>query len=207
MCNASPKGIQEISINESSCIASLQSDDTDVCRKFCGNGEEEALTAGRERDQSSYVEERIFHLLLPALEETLFEASKWNALRVQKCRFSGLDYLAEILWNRNPRRSRVFSPPLNAADIPLFKQWLRLRPPYPKSWLWSEDEAALHLQRFVRGWLVRKRTDVQEMRQFWKVNKRNTTHTLLDRFFIYTVLCRTMLHSKIYNIISHYCTS
>lgn len=41
---------------------------------------------------------------------------------------------------------------------------------FPKSWLWSEDEAVLHIQRYVRGWLVRKRVDVQEMRQFWKVS-------------------------------------
>lgn len=43
------------------------------------------------------------------------------------------------------------------------------RPYYPKSWLWTEEEAALHIQRYVRGWLVRKQAEVQEMRQFWKV--------------------------------------
>lgn len=48
------------------------------------------------------------------------------------------------------------------------------RPYYPKSWLWTEDEAALYIQKYVRGWLVRKRSDVQEMRQFWKVNNYNT---------------------------------
>lgn len=40
---------------------------------------------------------------------------------------------------------------------------------YPQSWLWSKEEAALYIQKYVRGWLVRKRADVQEMRQFWKV--------------------------------------
>lgn len=43
------------------------------------------------------------------------------------------------------------------------------RPIYQKSWLWTKEEAALHIQRYVRGWLIRKRIDVQEMRQFWKV--------------------------------------
>lgn len=43
------------------------------------------------------------------------------------------------------------------------------RPIYPKSWLWSKEDAALRIQRYVRGWLVRKRVDVEEMRQFWKV--------------------------------------
>lgn len=46
------------------------------------------------------------------------------------------------------------------------------RPYYPKSWLWSEDKAALYIQRHIRGWIVRKRSDVQEMRQFWKVGNK-----------------------------------
>ncbi|OAD60733.1 IQ domain-containing protein K [Eufriesea mexicana] len=119
---------------------------------------------------SNYLDNKIFGLLVPALEETLIEASKQNVLRVQKCRFNGLDYIAEILWNRNPRRSKIFLSPLNVFEIPSFKEYLRLhpRPYYPKSWLWSEDEAALYIQRYVRGWLVRKCSDVQEMRQFWK---------------------------------------
>ncbi|XP_076680247.1 IQ domain-containing protein K isoform X2 [Andrena cerasifolii] len=129
-----------------------------------GNGEEDG------RSPSTYLEQTVFGLLLPALKETFATASEWNALRVQKCRFNGLDFIAEILWNHNPRRSKRYSPRLNVFEIPEFQQWLREcpRPFYPKSWLWSEDEAALHLQRYVRGWLVRKRADVQEMREFWK---------------------------------------
>ncbi|XP_078035632.1 IQ domain-containing protein K [Augochlora pura] len=117
---------------------------------------------------SNYIDQQVFRLLLPALEETLLAADKWNALRIQKCRFNGLDHLAEILWNRNPRRSKRISSHIRAFDIPLFQRWLALRPPYPKSWLWSKDGAALCIQKHVRGWLVRKRVDVQELRQFWK---------------------------------------
>lgn len=43
------------------------------------------------------------------------------------------------------------------------------RPIYPKSWRWTKEQAALRIQRYVRGWIVRKRNDVQELRQFWKV--------------------------------------
>ncbi|XP_076627180.1 IQ domain-containing protein K [Colletes latitarsis] len=169
-----------------SSVVGRQNDGANVCRECHGNDEEETLAEARENDQlpSKYLEQRIFRLLLPALEETLSEASNWNALRVQKCRFNGLDYIAEILWNNNPSRSKKFSPRLNAFDIPLFKQWLSLRPPYPKSWLWSQEEATLHLQRYVRGWLVRKRADVQEMRQFWKdiaaknLTRKETTSTV-----------------------------
>ncbi|KAK1129680.1 hypothetical protein K0M31_019396 [Melipona bicolor] len=132
--------------------------------------EEEVNIIIEEDYPSNYLDRNIFGLLIPALEETLIEASKRNVLRVQKCCFNGLDNIAEILWNRNPRRSKIYSPSLNVFDIPLFKEYLHSHPRsyFPKSWLWSEDEAALHIQRFIRGWLVRKRVDVQEMRQFWK---------------------------------------
>lgn len=79
--------------------------------------------------------------------------------------------------------------------------------PYPKSWLWSKDEAALYLQRYVRGWLVRKRPDVQEMRQFWKVNVRNTMCIVLDRFFISTIPYKILYHIIPYYTIQHHITS
>nr|XP_012218351.1 PREDICTED: IQ domain-containing protein K-like [Linepithema humile] len=130
-----------------------------------------------------YLNKNIFPALLNAMEEMLREADRRNALETQKCSFNGLDYLAEILWNRNsyhPNRSRTW---LNVFNIPEFKLWLRSHPRsiYPQSWLWSKEEAVLRIQRYVRGWLVRKRADVQEMRQFWKVfiqlNKKIIIHT------------------------------
>ncbi|KAL6259732.1 hypothetical protein P5V15_009646 [Pogonomyrmex californicus] len=118
-----------------------------------------------------YLNKNIFPILLNAMEEMLFEADRRNALETQKCSFNGLDYLAEILWNRNSRHPSRLCTWQNVFDIPQFKLWLKSypRPIYPKSWLWTKEEAALRIQRCVRGWLVRKRTDVQEMRQFWKV--------------------------------------
>ncbi|KAH0947343.1 hypothetical protein HN011_005046 [Eciton burchellii] len=105
------------------------------------------------------------------MEEMLLEADRQNVVKMHKCSFNGLDYLAEILWNRNPRypqRSHVW---LSVFNIPQFKLWLKLhpRPIYPKSWLWTKEEAVIRIQRYVRGWLVRKRPDIQEMRQFWKI--------------------------------------
>lgn len=44
------------------------------------------------------------------------------------------------------------------------------RPLYPKSWLWSPEEAAIVIQAGVRGYFIRCLPEVQEMRQFWKVN-------------------------------------
>ncbi|XP_017884460.1 IQ domain-containing protein K-like [Ceratina calcarata] len=149
------------------CPISSQS----YCPESCVKEELEITDDEDESLPSNYLNKNLFRLLIPALEETLIEASKWKALRVQKCRFNGVDHIAQILWNQNPRRSKVYSPPLDFFEIPVFKEYLRLhpRPNYPKSWLWTDEEAALHIQRYVRGWLVRKQAEVQEMRQFWKV--------------------------------------
>lgn len=77
------------------------------------------------------------------------------------------------------------------------------RPYYPKSWLWSEDEAALYIQRYIRGWLVRKRTDIQEMRQFWKVIK-NIEIYLRYNFLFYSNLCIILYLILIISIILHF---
>ncbi|XP_071638469.1 IQ domain-containing protein K [Temnothorax longispinosus] len=118
-----------------------------------------------------YLDKNIFPTLLNAMKEMLFEADRRNALETHQCSFNGLDYLAEILWNRNSRHPSRLCTWRDVFNIPQFRLWLKShpRPIYPKSWLWTKEEAASRIQRHVRGWLVRKRTDVQEMRQFWKV--------------------------------------
>ncbi|XP_011881938.1 PREDICTED: IQ domain-containing protein K-like [Vollenhovia emeryi] len=118
-----------------------------------------------------YLDKNVFPTLLGAMEEMLLEADRRNALQTPKCSFNGLDHLAEILWNRNSRHPSRSYAWRDVFDIPQFKLWLKShpRPIYPKSWLWTKEEAALRIQRHVRGWLVRKRWDVEEMRQFWKV--------------------------------------
>ncbi|XP_025162848.1 IQ domain-containing protein K-like [Harpegnathos saltator] len=123
-----------------------------------------------------YLDRNIFPVLLSAMEETLIEAHRRDALE-GKCFFNALDCLAEILWNRNSlysSRSRTW---VDVFSIPQFKLWLQShpRPIYPKSWLWTKEEAALRIQSYIRGWLVRKRADVQEMRQFWKIIRAEKT--------------------------------
>lgn len=42
------------------------------------------------------------------------------------------------------------------------------RPYFPFSWIWSEEYGATKIQAYMRGYWVRIRPEVQELRQFWK---------------------------------------
>lgn len=76
--------VDRISGSSNSITYTLSSNtDCEYCQKVCEE-DTESQTLGRENDQSpsKYLDQSIFTLLIPTLEETLIEASKWNALRV-----------------------------------------------------------------------------------------------------------------------------
>ncbi|XP_015590621.1 uncharacterized protein LOC107265551 [Cephus cinctus] len=145
-------------------------DELAPCREWINEQEELKRKIPHHDSPAHYLNNEIFPVLLPAMENMLKQARQWNVLRIQKSRFNGLDYLAEVLWNKSPRHPERSKRWLDVFSIPPFRIWLKLnpRPIYPKSWLWTEEQAALILQRWIRGWIVRKQEDVQEMRQFWK---------------------------------------
>ncbi|KAJ2944308.1 hypothetical protein O0L34_g18297 [Tuta absoluta] len=120
--------------------------------------------------ECDYVERDIFLTLLPALEETLNKAKLWGALQNQRCFFSGIDWLVQVLWNNNPLHPERKFANLHLFKMPWVKRYLaeHPRPYYPKSWLWTEDYAATLIQKTVRRYFVQRDEEVQEMRQFWR---------------------------------------
>lgn len=117
-----------------------------------------------------YLEDEVFPVLSDILVKTLFTAMKMECLKHEKSVFNGVDYIAENLWNFNPRHPERHKNPQFRFNMDWVQDILRRhpRPYFPFSYIWSRDFAATKIQAGVKGYWVRRRDDVQEMRQFWK---------------------------------------
>ncbi|KAF5304052.1 hypothetical protein FQA39_LY01837 [Lamprigera yunnana] len=119
-----------------------------------------------------FFEENFAGILRETLVATLNKAKELDAIKNQKQMFSPLDYIAEMLWNRSPRHPERANGWVSIFDMDWAIEWLKHhspRPYYPLSWVWTDDFAATKIQAYVRGYWVRCRADIQEMRQFWIV--------------------------------------
>ncbi|XP_029432285.1 IQ domain-containing protein K [Rhinatrema bivittatum] len=122
-----------------------------------------------------YLETYIFPVLLPALAEMLQEAEKEKCFERKRTKFIACDFLTEWLYNYNPKRKgEAF---VDFFSIPFVAESLKkhARPPIPLSLLITEEEAAIIIQSFWRGYRVRCIQDIQELRQ-WQKQLREVKH-------------------------------
>ncbi|XP_029106470.1 IQ domain-containing protein K isoform X2 [Scleropages formosus] len=109
--------------------------------------------------------------VLPGGQQTLIARTRacvyTGCALKRRTRFNACDFLAEWLYNHNPCRVGQ-GPPVRFLEIPFVRDWLSKhpRPPTPLSLLLSEDEAAVLIQSYWRGYKVRILPDVQELREW-----------------------------------------
>lgn len=121
-----------------------------------------------ESTAKEYLEKEVFPTLLPALEEMLQAAKDNDVLKWKRTKFNACDYLTEYLYNHNPRSTTREK--LDLWQIPFVQRinTEKPRPPLPLSLLLSDEEAAIMIQSFWRGCMVRMNSEVQELRQYQK---------------------------------------
>ncbi|CAF0905095.1 unnamed protein product [Rotaria sordida] len=142
-----------------------------------------------------YLEKYIYPILLKGIEQLLIEAEKRKCLERKRSAFNALDYLTRYLYYKNPNRinlsdeqnQQLLDNNQLLEDIPFVRIHFEKYPraPLPKSLLWSEEEAALIIQSFYRGYRIRKQTEVQELRQWqreWREANRNI-HDVVEDFW------------------------
>jgi len=145
---------------------------------------------------TEYLNHFIFPWLLPALEAMLTQAKlekcfedESTIMREERRRtkFNACDFITEYLYRHNPYSTSEERPTMELWDIPFVKAWLvdHPRPPLPMSLIWTDEEAALKIQSFWRGYLVRREPDVQELRAWqreWAEENRGISHRV-DQFW------------------------
>ncbi|XP_030066816.1 IQ domain-containing protein K [Microcaecilia unicolor] len=122
-----------------------------------------------------YLEAYIFPFLLPALAEMLHEAEREKCFERKRTKFIACDFLTEWLYNFNPKRKNEAF--VDFPNIPFVTDRLKEhpRPPIPLSLVITEEEAALIIQSFWRGYRVRCSKEIQELRQ-WQKQLREVKH-------------------------------
>lgn len=112
----------------------------------------------------------ISSLLTEGLCRLLMLIRKTDSYYKQKTTLNGIDFLAEYLYNMNPRYPNRKHQKQHLFDMPWVKNILETapRPYYPFSLIWSQEVAAVKIQASFRGYLQRKLPEVQEIRSFWR---------------------------------------
>jgi len=115
---------------------------------------------------TEYLNTYVFPWLLPALEAMLKQAKVEKCFERRRTKFNACDFITEYLYRNNPNSTDETRRDIELWDIPFVKEFLKEhpRPPLPMSLIWSDEEAALKLQSFWRGYLIRREPDVQELR-------------------------------------------
>ena len=151
-------------------------------------------TSPKELPTIEYLETCVYPILLKGIEKLLVEAEQRKCLERKRSAFNALDYLTRYLYFKNPRRidqteadKALSEQGEKLEDIPFVREHFQEFPraPLPMSLVWTKEEAALKIQSYYRGHLVRKQAEIQELRQWqrdWRESNRNI-HEVVEDFW------------------------
>lgn len=125
-----------------------------------------------------YLEKSLFPVLLPAIDHMLSSAKENEVFERKRTKFNACDFITEYLYRNNPAHGGRSDTEL--GEIPFVKEILAKnpRPPLPLSLQWSESQAAVCVQAFWKGYVVRKRPDVAELREYQKEMREASYHIM-----------------------------
>ncbi|XP_070398176.1 IQ domain-containing protein K isoform X2 [Nothobranchius furzeri] len=148
-----------------------------VCEEF--EAEQPSSPHGKLREidptaveiHESYLERNVFPVLLQGLEALLGEGQKYGWFEREKPACVPYVFLIKWLYNHNSQQQG--RDPVNFHDIPFVKDFLSTHPEHhiPRFLLLSEEQAAVLIQAFWRGYKIRVRPDVQELHR-WQREQR-----------------------------------
>ncbi|TNN11547.1 IQ domain-containing protein isoform 3 [Schistosoma japonicum] len=105
-----------------------------------------------------YLTRFIFPTLLPAMEAMLEQAKRGRCFEKKRFGFNGLDFLTFYLYKNNVYNTKDDNREniQNLSNIPwINEEWQKNpRKPLPFSLQWTDEEAAIKLQSYWRGYLV-----------------------------------------------------
>ncbi|XP_024080676.1 uncharacterized protein LOC112126235 [Cimex lectularius] len=124
-------------------------------------------------NNTTYLGKKTFPTLMQGMVECLKLAKARGILMTRRFKIDAVDFISEYVYNHDPYYPERLSEPKSIFDIEKFRK-LAIngeRGHCPTSWDWDREQAAIVLQKNLRGWLVRKRPEVQRVRIFHKALK------------------------------------
>uniref|UniRef100_A0A0B6ZA78 IQ domain-containing protein K n=1 Tax=Arion vulgaris TaxID=1028688 RepID=A0A0B6ZA78_9EUPU len=134
---------------------------------------------------AEYLNYYVFPYLLPALEEMMKQAKVEKCFERRKTKFNACDFITEYLYKNNPNAGVEDRHDVDLWEIPFIKEWLKnhSRPPLPLSLVLTDEEAATLIQSYWRGYLVRRDTEVQDLRAWqreWREDNRGIQNRISE---------------------------
>ncbi|EUB60198.1 IQ domain-containing protein K [Echinococcus granulosus] len=152
-----------------------------ICRRSQESTNHESANSPKDRPvdltmPSEYIKLQLLTTLEPILRCLLAQVVAKDVLLKPHSSFNALDYLTLELYRNNPSKPERIDTVKSLEDINWVAEYWKSHPrkPLPLSWHLTRSEAATIIQKYWRGYSVRKQDEVQDLRRWqreWRLQK------------------------------------